>query len=154
MPRGLDALAGLAAFPNRVLVLDPDGGRIVFVPREEANSLAAQDGAFPLVARRLRHTLRVRATIAQLQAELLVDTGARYSWISPRIAEELAQNGKLQGRLVSGRADLGVRALRVEFDGPLDGGLGCDILLGLGRPVLLDLDGERVVLLPPRSLKH
>jgi hypothetical protein len=46
-----------------------------------------------------------------------------------------------------------VRSLRIEVDGDLDGSLGCDVLLGLRRPVLLDLERERVVVLPRGSVQ-
>jgi len=151
MPRGLDALAGLVAFPDRAVIFEPSQNKVHFVTRELADQLAAAEGATALPARRRHNTLLVHVRIGQLEADFLVDTGARYSWISPAIAKGAAVNGTgrtVQGRLLSGRADLGLRVLKVEKDGVLEGGLGADILLGLGRAVLLDLERERVVLLP------
>lgn len=151
MPGGFDALAGLVAFPGRAIVFEPATNRVHFVTRELSDQLAAVEGATALPTRRKHNTLRVKVRVGALEAELLVDTGARYSWVSPSIARGAAVNGvrgTVQGRLYSGRADLGLRILKVESDGSLEGGLGSDILLGLGRAVLLDLERERVVLLP------
>jgi hypothetical protein len=153
MPPGFDVLAGLIAFEDRVVVLDPENARIVFLTRARADLLAADPGAVPLDARRLGNTLRVRAFVEKtVEADLLVDTGARYSWLSPKVAGASDERGRVKGRVVSGRADFGVRTLRVESDGSLEGALGCDVLFGLERPVLLDLVGERVVVLLPGSL--
>ncbi len=148
MPGGLDALAGLIAFPDRAVVFEPAQNRVHFVTRELADQLAAVEGAIALPAHRKHNTLHVQVHVASLDADMLVDTGARYSWISPAIARGAALNGTVQGRVFAGRADLGLRVLRVESDGSLQGALGSDILLGLGRAVLLDLERERVVLLP------
>lgn len=148
MPGEIDALAGLSAFPDRAVVLDAPQKRVYFVTRDVADQLCAVEGCVAMPAHRVRNTLRVQVTIASLKADFLVDTGARYSWISPTIARGAAVNGTIQGRLRSGQADLGLRVLRVESDGRLAGSIGSDVLLGLGRAVLLDLESERVVLLP------
>ncbi len=148
MPAGIDALAGLVAFPGRAIVFDPPQNRVHFVTRDLADQLAEVDGAIQLPARRKHNTLRVVVNVAGLDAEFLVDTGARYSWISPSVARDAVSNGTVSGRVLSGHADLGLRVLRVETDGPLQGSIGSDILLGLGRAVLLDLERERVVLMP------
>ncbi len=149
MPGELGGLAGLIAFPDRVVVFDPAQNRVYFVTRQLADQLARVEGAVALPARRRHNTLRVEVTIANVLAELLVDTGARYSWISPAVARAAERNGFVEGRVRAGSADLGLRVLRVETDGtPLEGGLGADILLGLDRAVILDLERERVILLP------
>ncbi len=151
MPGGFDAIAGLVAFPDRAIVFEPGQNRVHFVTRELSDQLSSVEGATALPARRKHNTLRVQVHVGAVRAELLVDTGARYSWVAPSVASGAAVNGTrgtVQGRVVAGEADLGLRVLKVESDGPLEGGLGSDILLGLGRAVLLDLERERVVLLP------
>jgi hypothetical protein len=146
MPGGIDALAGLVAFPGRAVVFEPLTNKVYFVSRELSDQLSSVEGATALPAKRRHNALRVHVKIDKVEADLLVDTGARYSWISPLVAKNAS--GSVAGRLWSGKADLGLRILKVEKDGALEGGLGSDILLGLGRAVLLDLERERVVLLP------
>jgi hypothetical protein len=149
MPGELGGLAGLIAFPDRAIVFDPATNRVHFVTRDLADQLARVEGAVSLPVKRRGNTLHVQVTIANILTELLVDTGARYSWISPAVARAAEKNGFVEGRLRAGTADLGLRVLRVETDGTsLEGGLGADVLLGLDRAVILDLERERVVLLP------
>jgi hypothetical protein len=157
MPKTRDGAIGLAAFPGRAVVLDPERKSVTFVPASEVEALVRRDGACSLAARRDGNLLVVRASLetraGTFERDMIVDTGSSESFLTEDaladmqlcpVGDEVVAGVKL------GSVEVGKKVLRIERGGSYCT-LGGAVLLQLGRPVLFDLEGARVVLLPPGS---
>jgi hypothetical protein len=159
LPLPADGVIGLVTFRGRAVAVDAERRRLAFVPEDEAARLASAKGAVELATVRRRGVFlyieaELRAGARAARVDMLVDTGAQASWVPPSVLEELGDEHAGErtlarlGRRVGG-FDCGEGLLRVGERGEDGGGiLGCDVLLSFGRPILFDLDGARIVLLP------
>ncbi len=162
MPEGLDGALGLAAFPGRALVLDPVDGRVTFVPSSMVDALLGGEGVVRIPARRDGNLLVATIGLtgkngATGPLDVVFDTGAQDSFVSPEALEKLPPSLAAASSLAGDGADVeygltlgtfsvGPRAMRVDRRNRFCT-LGGVILLALGRPVLFDLEGGRLALL-------
>jgi len=151
MPQDRDGAIGLAAFPGRALVLDPVRRCVSFVPRARVDALAAREGVLAIPVRRQGNLLLAKVHLRDAKGaheiEAVLDTGASDSFLNDEaLGGPVHEDARFQVRL--GAVDAGGHSFRVEHGGSFCT-IGGDVLLGLGRPLLFDLEGERVLLLPP-----
>lgn len=156
MPSSRDGAIGLAAFPGRAVILDPERQVLSFVPRPEVDALVRREGACVLAARRDGNLLLVRASLetraGTFERDMIVDTGSSESYLTEDALREMHLPRPAGDEVVTG-VKLGSLAAGKKVFGIDRGGrfctLGGAVLLELGRPILFDLEGARVVLLPP-----
>jgi hypothetical protein len=143
-----DGAIGPSSFPGRAVVIDPAHGQLVFVPRTEADALASEEGARALPAVRRGNLLAVPVSLGGAEPVLMtLDTGAGDSFVTPDLVPQAPGGEYVTLEATIGVLSLGPRSFRVERGAPFLS-LGADLLASLGRPILFDLEGERVVLLP------
>lgn len=155
MPRNRDGVLGLASFPGRALVLDAARSRASFVPRAQVAELAAQEGAVSLPVRREGNLLfakvELRGNNGPHTIEAVLDTGASDSFLTEEalasMKEPLPPSEEAYFKVKLGSQSVGGHTFRIDRSGNFCT-IGGGVLLDLGRPVLFDLEGARVILLP------
>ncbi len=155
MPATRDGAIGLAAFPGRALALDPVRNEVWFLPRGRVDGLASRLGATSVPVRRdgnllVAHVV-LRGNGGTFENEMVLDTGAGESFLTASAVSAMEgaepSTGAVTYGVRMGCADAGTHAFRIERTGRFCT-LGGDVLLSLGRAIIFDLEGERVVLLP------
>lgn len=152
MPASRDGVLGLAAFPGRAVILDPVKNELTFVTRSSVPGIATQPGAIEVPVRREGNLLVAHVVLRSNQGtfarDMVLDTGASDSFLTEDALDEMHGDARDATYLVRlGTLGAGNHSFRIERGGKFCT-LGGDVLLDLGRAVLFDLEGARVVILP------
>ncbi|HZV01118.1 MAG TPA: hypothetical protein VFF73_30675 [Planctomycetota bacterium] len=152
--RECDGILAPSALQGRALVLDFPRDRLVFVPRAEVEPLLSRPGAVLVRGRRNAvDQLTIPITLAGKPIDAMVDTGAPRSFARSLSGVEAPGPGALPRgevvRVAIGSLDVGEHLVLVHASYRETADLGMNVLQAIGRPVLFDLEGERLGLLAP-----
>ena len=162
MPAGREGALGLGAFAGRAVVFDLPAHRVRFVPRAEVDALVERSQGTFVPARRegplLVASVVLRTNQGTLEDDMVVDTGSVDSFLTEDAIARVASSALNGSRAGSSRDEPVVCGVRLGSVGVGNhtfrvdraarfGTLGANVLLELGRPLLLDLEGGRVALL-------